>query len=77
VEAVVEIDGDDRCYVDAEGDVERRLVTLGGTDGAYVEIQDGLEPGDRLVLNTAALRAGPQSGERAISPEYELSDILR
>jgi RND family efflux transporter MFP subunit len=74
VEAVVEIDGDHWCYVEADGDVERRLVSLGGTNDEFVEVRDGLDEGDRLVLNTTALLSEPQ---RAISSEYELSDILR
>ena len=50
VEAVVQIDGHDWCYLEEHGDIERRLVTLGGTNDQFVEIQSGLKEGDRVLL---------------------------
>ena len=77
VESVVEIDGDDWCYVDGGGDVERRMVTLGGTNDRHVEIQAGLNEGNRIVLNPMAVPDEVQHGDRAISADDELDDVLR
>jgi hypothetical protein len=77
VEAFVEIDGDDWCYVEAEGGVERRMVRLGDSSDEFVQIRGGLDEGDRVALNAAQLLAQFQSRERSIGPDGGLSDILR
>jgi HlyD family secretion protein len=69
VQAVVEIDGDNWCYISANGDIERRLVTLGRTNERYVEIRDGLSQGETVVLNTASIPDDQRDHERTISPE--------
>jgi HlyD family secretion protein len=69
VQAVVEIDGDHWCYAEAQGGLDRRRVALGRTNEKFVEIRQGVKPGDRLVLNPSSLLAGEKAREKAISPE--------
>jgi HlyD family secretion protein len=56
VEAVVAQGEESWCYVDAEGGVERRNVRLGRTNYELVHVVEGLDEGERVVLNPAALR---------------------
>jgi HlyD family secretion protein len=55
VEAVVQIDGSDWCYVEAGGDIERRMVSLGAFNDRFVEIRQGLNEGDRVILDPTAV----------------------
>ena len=55
VQAIVQIQRDTWCYVDNDGAVERRTVKLGASNDKFVEIQEGLQEGDRVVLNPMAL----------------------
>ncbi len=48
---------DNTAYVytlDEDGDVVTQTVTLGASDGAYVQITDGLEEGDSVLLASSA-----------------------
>ena len=69
VQAVVEIDGGNWCYVNVEGDIERRMVALGRTNEKLVEIRGGLSEGDNVVLNPASIPDNGEKRQRAISPE--------
>jgi len=60
---------DDWCYVDADGSVELRPVTLGKTNDKFVEIHEGLEEGDRVVLNPMSLVEEGQDNQSDIGPE--------
>ena len=51
VQAIVQVGDDDWCYVDNGGQYERRVLSLGMTNSKYVEVKDGLQPGEQLVLN--------------------------
>lgn len=55
VYAVVQVENESWCYVNSGGGVERRVVTLGRTNDKYVEIRDGLDEGDQVVLNPDAV----------------------
>jgi multidrug efflux pump subunit AcrA (membrane-fusion protein) len=55
VQAIVQIENETWCYVDAGPNVERRMIKLGGTNDKFVEITEGLEEGDRVVLNPMAI----------------------
>jgi len=58
VQAIVEVAQENWCYVDANGQVDLRRVTVGKTNGKFVEIREGLEEGDRVVLNPESLVRG-------------------
>jgi HlyD family secretion protein len=51
VQAIVTIQNDSYCWVDHGENVTRHLVKLGDANDIHVEIQDGLNMGDRVVLN--------------------------
>jgi HlyD family secretion protein len=55
VQAVVQIGDESWCYVSSGSNVVRRPVTLGRTNDKFVEIQEGLEAGEQVVLNTDAV----------------------
>jgi HlyD family secretion protein len=67
VEAVVQIDGDNWCYVEAEGGVERRVVALGRTNEELVEVREGLVEGERVVLDPSFASDSDQESGRAVS----------
>jgi RND family efflux transporter MFP subunit len=69
VQAIVQVAGDNWCYVGATGQIERRLVTLGKTNDKFVEIREGLNEGDQVVLNPMALVDEGQEETEEISPE--------
>lgn len=51
IEAVASEDGHDVCYVAHEDGLERRRVSLGEATHDLLEVADGLEEGERVVLN--------------------------
>jgi len=55
VQAIVQIQRDTWCYVDNDGTVERRTIKLGLSNDKFVEIQEGLQEGERVVLNPMAI----------------------
>jgi RND family efflux transporter MFP subunit len=54
-EALVVSEGGTAVYVAEGGKARRRAVTLGGGDGVRVEVLNGLSPGDKVVVEGAAL----------------------
>jgi RND family efflux transporter MFP subunit len=63
VQAIVQVKKDSWCYVDVNGTVERREITPGRTNDKFVEVQTGLEPGERVVLNPMAITDEAGRGE--------------
>lgn len=55
VQAIVQVGKESWCYVDRNGKVERQPVELGVTNHKFVEIRNGLQEGDRIVLNPMAI----------------------
>ncbi|MCA9133496.1 MAG: hypothetical protein KDA45_10095, partial [Planctomycetales bacterium] len=56
LQAVVQRGGQNWLYVrQAAGDVQRRKVTLGPSNDQYVAVNEGVESGELVVLNPAAL----------------------
>ncbi len=55
VQAIVQRKKETSCFVEAEGSPERRVVKLGRTNDKFVEVVEGLNPGDRVVLNPMAI----------------------
>lgn len=67
-EALLVSEGGTAVYVVEGGAARRRTVTLGGRAGGRVEVLNGLSPGDKLVVEGAALlsdgvKVSPVEGE--------------
>jgi HlyD family secretion protein len=75
VQSVVQVAGDNWCYVDSGG-IERRTLDLGTTNDKFVEVRGGLSVGDHVVLNPSAIME--QSGKNGtdISPEGKQTESL-
>jgi HlyD family secretion protein len=69
VQAIVQVEHETWCFVEGPNGVERRPVTLGPSNDKFVQVAEGLEEGERVVLNPMALDEGSEAKERAISPE--------
>jgi len=69
VQAVVQVAEDNWCYVDENGKVELRKVTLGKTNEKFVEIREGLKEGERVVLNPMSLVDEDEGKGNEIDPE--------
>ncbi|MBL7039655.1 MAG: efflux RND transporter periplasmic adaptor subunit [Pirellulaceae bacterium] len=69
VQAVVQVAEDNWCYVDENGKVELRKVTLGKTNEKFVEIREGLKEGERVVLNPMSLVDEDEGKGNEINPE--------
>jgi hypothetical protein len=58
-----------KCYViNSEGQSEAREVTLGMSNDTMVEVKEGLEEGDRVVLNPMVLLSEKEKREHANQP---------
>lgn len=70
VQAVVQIEDENWCYVRSETGVERRSVELGRTNDKFVEIREGLSAGEEVVLNPSAVTDdSTQPDETPIAPD--------
>jgi len=49
----IEVDGDDHhfCYVSKGGNLERRPVVTGQFNEEFIEVRDGLQPGEDVALS--------------------------
>ena len=74
VQAIEQVGKDNWCYVDANGGVELRRVTIDKTNDKFVEIREGLVEGDRVVLNPMSLVNESQDDGQEISPENGLDE---
>jgi RND family efflux transporter MFP subunit len=90
VQAVVQADGQTWCYIDQLGTPQRRDVKLGRTNDKFVQILEGLEADDRVVLNPMAIiedssdrsprksdAPRPEKGTGAGSPEKTQAPAAR
>jgi HlyD family secretion protein len=69
VQTIVQVEGENWCYVASENGPERRTVTLGPTNDKFVQIVDGLEEGARVVLNPMAIVQKGSADEASDSNE--------
>ncbi len=62
----------DFCYVVVNGVVEKRNVTIGATDGEYVEISEGIKEGEEVItVVTSDLKEGMQ----VVTQKNDAADI--
>lgn len=71
VQAIEQVETTNWIYVEQGGRPVRRCVTLGLTNNKFVEIKEGLEPGERVVLNPSAI---PENLRPARGVEVEESE---
>ena len=69
VQAVIQIDRDNWCYIDSGKGVERRMLELGRSNDKFVHIAKGLTAGERVVLNPTAILEEMEEVGNEISPE--------
>jgi HlyD family secretion protein len=74
VAAVVERDGDFHCWVKIGDQVQRRALLLGENNDQFIEVKDGLQEGDRVVLNPRAVVEEAQA--EALTPKPVPTDSL-
>ena len=67
VQAVVQKGEQNYCYVADASKVEERPVALGDSNDVLVEIKDGVNQGDRVILNPRAVI--PEAREPAFQTE--------
>jgi RND family efflux transporter MFP subunit len=76
VQAVVQRDRENWCYVDAGRGLERRTLKLGRSNDKFVHVTEGLAPGDRVVLNPMSVLDETRDKEESeISPESGEAEI--
>ncbi len=55
VQAIIQRGRENWCYVDQGGRPTKRVVVLGKTNDKFVEIKQGLEEGERVILNPTSI----------------------
>jgi HlyD family secretion protein len=69
LQAVLHYEGKDHVAVKKpDGGFEFRAVTVGPSDGKLVEVRQGIQPGDRVALNPAALMSEEERLEKLDMP---------
>lgn len=75
VQAVCQIESETWCYVDNGEGVERRTVELGRNNDKFVQILNGIDQGDRVVLNPLAIASFDSDQSSAISPDDGTAEL--
>ena len=55
VAAVVETEDGAFCWIESDGEPQKRLIELGDSNDVFIEVQAGLNEGEEVILNPAAL----------------------
>jgi RND family efflux transporter MFP subunit len=76
VQAIVQIRRENWCYVNADGDIERRVLQLGRTNDKFVEVKSGLNEGDRVVLNPMSVVDDAEDRQMVISPDDDADGLF-
>ena len=69
VQAVVQTGLENVCYVRTPAGIERRIVKLGRTNDKFVEIRDGIDDGEYVVLNPTDIPDPSAEQKRSHRPE--------
>jgi HlyD family secretion protein len=75
VQAIVQQRSETWCYIADGGLLTRRDLKLGQTNDKFVEVREGLQEGDQLVLNPAAVLGDVADKQDAIGPETKSPDV--
>lgn len=76
VTAIAQVGEDNWVYVESDGGVDKRKISLGKTNETFIEIEDGLAEGDRVVVNPMALLQAEGAQGNEIDPENGLDDSI-
>ncbi|MHB8864834.1 MAG: efflux RND transporter periplasmic adaptor subunit [Pirellulaceae bacterium] len=74
VQAIVQRRDETWCYVADQGRVRQQPVKLGQTNDKFVEIVEGLQEGEQIVLNSASILREEPTEQRKIAPDAEHAD---
>lgn len=71
----IEVDGDDHhfCYVSRGGSLERRSIVTGQFNDEFIEVQDGLQPGENVAL-TLPKKAELEDQQQPARPAQKTKD---
>jgi HlyD family secretion protein len=75
VQAIVQIERENWCYIETSSGIERRELTLGRTNDKFIEIREGLNEGDRVVLNPMAIVDEAEDRQAVILPEDDSVEV--
>ena len=76
VQAIFQVGNENWVYVEAAGGTEKKPVTVGKTNEKFIEITDGLQENDRVVLNPMTLVESTGTSTNKIDPEADLDDSV-
>ena len=78
VQAIVQRNRDNWCYVQTKRGVEKRLLKLGRSNDKFVQIQEGVANGEHVVLNPMAILEKTEGPEKEISPDsgFEMPEAV-
>ena len=71
VQAIVQREKETWCFVESGREAKRRTVRLGKTNDKFVQIVDGVEPGERVVLNPMSLIDESPTSPKAKEPSTQ------
>jgi HlyD family secretion protein len=74
VQAIVQRRNDTWCYVAENSRLKRQSVKLGQTNDKFVQVCEGLNEGDQLVLNPSAILSEASEEQRQIGPDAKTKD---
>lgn len=74
VQAIVQRGNNTWCYVAEAGRLRRQDVTLGQTNDKFVQVCDGLNQGDQLVLNPSAVLGDAAEEPHSIGPDAQSAE---
>jgi hypothetical protein len=69
VQAVVQRDRENFCYVQTPQGAKKRTLELGRSNDKFVHIQDGIDVGEQVVLNPMSILEQFETGGGAIAPD--------
>lgn len=75
VQAVVQIEKDNWCYIAGEQSVKKAKIQLGRSNDKFVHVTSGINPDDRIVLNPMAIFDEQESESNAIAPDAGAPDM--
>jgi hypothetical protein len=76
VQAIFQVGNDNWVYVETAGGTEKKPVTVGKTNEKFIEIVDGLQENDRVVLNPMTLVQSTETSTNEIDPEADLDESV-
>ena len=75
VQSIIQADGSTWCYVAAGNGVLRKDISIGRSNDKFVHIKEGLEQGERIVLNSMDIYDQQNEGPKSISSESGVPEM--